>query len=244
MEVQLARPIAKDDYAKMSVLDADHRITGNLLTNDSDPDGNPVYLRFIDGIRVGDKGVDTIQGTYGTFTFNADGSYVYTLDTSNPAVLTLQHDHTLTEQLNYKISDGQGGTDFGLFKLDIFGPNQRPVAVDDHYSLDLSAGGTVTSNVLTNDSDGDGDKLQTSFIGSGSPLTYIPNNGGDVTYQGHYGSISIGRDGNFVYTVDDSKVASLGDAKVTEHFVYKIWDGEQFDSANQGDIYINLTHHA
>lgn len=240
----MAKPNAKDDYAKISVQDADHSITGNLLTNDSNPDGNPVYLRFVDGIRVGDKGVDTIQGTYGTFTFNADGSYVYNLDTSNPAVLALQHGQALTEQLNYKISDGTGATDFGLFKLDIFGPNQRPVAVDDHYSLDLSAGSSVTSNVLANDSDADGDKLQTSFVGTASPLTYIPNDGSEVTYQGDYGSISIGRDGNFVYTVDESKVASLGDATVTEHFVYKIWDGEPIDSANQGDIYINLTHHA
>jgi len=240
----VAKPIAKDDYGTIGVADANHTVSGNLLTNDSDPSGNQLFLRFVDGIRVGDKGVDTIQGTYGSFTFKADGSYVYTLDTTNPAVLALQHGQTLTEQIDYKISDGQGATDYGLLDLAIVGPNQRPVATDDHYALNLNAGGTVTDNVLTNDTDGDSDKLQTSFIGSGSPLTYIPNNGGDVTFEGKYGSISIGRDGDFVYTVDPTKVAALGSADATEHFVYKVWDGQKIDSASQADIYIDLTHHA
>jgi autoaggregation protein RapA/B/C len=239
----VAKPIARDDYGRIGVADANHAVSGNLLANDSSPGGSPIYLRFVDGIRIGDKGADTIQGTYGTFTFKPDGSYVYTLDTSNAAVLALQHGQTLTEQFDYKISNGAGGTDVGLLDVAIVGPNLRPVAVSDHFALDLSNGGTVTSNVLTNDSDADGDKLQASFIGSGSPLTYIPNNSNDVTFAGKYGSISIGRDGDFVYTVDPTKVAGLGNTDATEHFVYKIWDGQKIDSSSQADIYIDLTHH-
>ena len=241
----MAKPIAVDDFAKISVQDLDHQIAGNLLSNDSDPDGNPLFLRFVDGIRVGDKGVDTIQGTYGTFTFHADGSYVYKLDMTNAQVLALQPGEKLTESLNYKISDGLGGTDLGLFNLDITGPNIRPVAVDDHFALDLGSGDTLANNVLTNDTDANGDTLVTSFIGQASPLTYIPSGSADVTFVGTYGSISIGRDGNFVYTVNESNpaVAALsGSAHLTEHFTYKIYDGEPVTSADQGDIYIDLTH--
>jgi large repetitive protein len=240
----VTRPIAQDDFAKISVQDLDGQISGSLVANDSDPDGDQLYLRFVDGIRVGDKGVDTIQGAYGTFTFHADGTFVYTLDTGNPAVQALQPGQTLSEQLNYKVSDGHGGTDVGLFNLEITGPNLRPLAVDDHYSLDLGGSTTLDNNVLANDSDPNGDTLQTSFIGTGSPLTYIPNNGGDVVVQGEYGSITIGRDGSFVYTADPTKVdAALATSDhVVEHFQYKIWDGEPVDSANQGDIYIDLTH--
>lgn len=240
----MTRPHATDDLAKISVLDSDGKIAGNLLTNDTDADGDHLFLRFVDGIRVGDKGVNTIQGTYGTFTFNADGSFVYTLNTSDPAVQALQHNQTLTESLNYKISDGHGGTDFGLFTLVIDGPNAKPTAVDDHYALDVAGGTNLSNNVLTNDTDPDHDPLQTSFIGSGSPLTYIPNDGSDVTYQGKYGSITIGRDGSFVYTADETKVdaALSSSSHVVEHFVYKIYDGQLTHSADQGDIYIDLTH--
>jgi autoaggregation protein RapA/B/C len=241
----VTRPIALDDFSKISVDDANHRITGDLVANDFDAAGNPIYLRFVNGVRVGDKGVDAIQGTYGTFTFQKDGTYVYTLDATNPAVQALQHGQTLTESLNYKISDGLGATDYGLFKVMIAGPNQRPVAVDDHFDLNLANGNTVTSNVLVNDTDADGDKLQTSFIGTDSPLTYLPNNGGEVAFQGEYGTITVGRDGNFVYNVDESntQVANLaGSQQLTEHFTYKIWDGEPIHSADQADIYINITH--
>ncbi|MDR3471997.1 MAG: Ig-like domain-containing protein [Devosia sp.] len=240
----MTKPIAQDDYAKISVEDVDGKITGNLLANDSDPASDPLYLRFVDGIRVGDKGVDTIQGTYGTFTFKADGTFIYTLDTSNPAVQALQPGQTLSESLNYKVSDGHGQTDFGLFSLEITGPNLRPSAVDDHYALDLGGSTTFSSNVLANDTDANGDTLQTSFIGASSPLTYIPNDGSDVVFQGQYGTISIGRDGSFVYTADAAKVdAALATSDhVVEHFEYKIWDGEPIHSADQADIYIDLTH--
>ena len=242
----MTKPYARNDFAKIGVLDSDGKIGGNLLSNDTPADSNPLYLRFVDGIRVGDKGVDTIQGTYGTFTFNADGTFVYALDPTNSAVQALQHGQTLSEHLNYKVSDGSGNTDFGLFNLVIDGPNQQPAAVDDHYALNLGASTTFSDNVLSNDTDSDSDTVRASFIGSVSPLTYIPNNGGDVSYQGQYGTITIGRDGSFVYTADEAKVdAALASSDhVTEHFVYKIWDGQLVGSSDQADIYIDLTHTA
>ena len=242
----MASPVAGDDHAEISVQDPDHKISGNLLANDSDPDGGAIFLRFVDGIRVGAKGTDTIVGTYGTFTFHADGSYVYTLDMTNPAVIGLASGAKLTESLNYKISDGTGATDFALFKLDITGPNTRPTAVDDHLSINIAGGDDLSGNVLTNDHDSDGDTLQVSFIGT-APHTYIPTDGGTVTYAGLYGSITIGRDGNFVYHVDEAKAAAAGltdTSHLTEHFTYKIYDGELVNSADQGDIFINITDHA
>ena len=143
----MTRPHAHNDIAKIGVLDPTGTVTGNLLSNDASTDGNPLYLRFVDGIRVGAKGVDTIQGTYGTFTFSPDGSFVYKLDPTNTAVQTLQHGQTLAEHLNYKVSDGAGSTDFAVFNLVIDGPNARPVATDDHYALNLGTG-TSSSALL------------------------------------------------------------------------------------------------
>jgi autoaggregation protein RapA/B/C len=238
----MAKPVAADDHATISVDDPDQVVAGNLLTNDVDPDGGSLFLRFVNGIRVGDKGTDTIPGTYGTFKFNKDGSFTYTLDTSNPAVAALQPGETLKESLNYKISDGTGETDFGLFTLDITGPapNQEPKANFDQYALGVSTD-EISGNILINDTDPDGDALQVSFIGEGSPLTYIPNDGGTVSYAGQYGTITVGRDGNFTYDVDETNAAvqALDEGEtLSEFFTYKIWDGQDINSADQDHISI------
>jgi VCBS repeat-containing protein len=238
----MARPVAADDHATISVDDPDQAINGNLLANDVDPDGGLLFLRFVNGIRVGDKGVDTIVGTYGTFKFNKDGTFTYTLDTSNPTVAALLPGETLQESLNYKISDGNGETDFGLFKLTITGPepNQRPKANLDEYALGASTD-VISGNVLNNDTDPDGDALQVSFIGEGSPLTYIPNDGGTVSYAGQYGTITIGRDGDFTYDIDETNpaVQTLADGEtLSEFFTYKVWDGQDTNSADQDHISI------
>jgi VCBS repeat-containing protein len=239
----MARPIAGDDHATISLNDADQQISGNLLANDTDPDAGTLFLRFVNGIRIGDKGTDTIAGTYGTFKFNPDGSYTYTLDMTNPAVLALGPGETLTEKLNYKISDGRGETDYGLVRLVIEPANSEPKANLDTFGLGASVD-TVSGNVLTNDTDPDGDDLQVSFIGEDSPLTYIPNDGGTVQYVGEYGTITIGRDGNFVYDIDETNpaVAALGEGEtLKENFTYKIWDGQDINSADQDHIVITIT---
>ena len=54
-----------------------------------------------------------VAGTYGTFVIYADGSYTYTLNSSNPAVLALTSGQTLTDSIPYTISDnipGSGNT--------------------------------------------------------------------------------------------------------------------------------------
>ncbi|OSY87872.1 hypothetical protein WH52_07465, partial [Tenacibaculum holothuriorum] len=45
-------------------------------------------------------------GTYGSIIAQADGSYIYTPDTSNPAVINLLVGQTLTETFQYTLSDG------------------------------------------------------------------------------------------------------------------------------------------
>lgn len=239
----MVEPVAQDDHSTISVEDMDQEIAGNLLSNDTIAGDGSLFLRFVNGIRVGDKGTDTIQGTYGTFTFNTDGSYVYTLDASNPAVMALAPGESLKETLNYKISDGTGDTDFGYFTLEITGPNQRPTAVTDN--LGMAVGDDVlVGNILLNDTDADGDGLQVSFIGEDPPLTYIPNDGSMVSYQGEYGTITIGRDGNFVYDINetDPDVLALAPGEaVVESFTYKIWDGGVTNSADQDNIYIRIS---
>ncbi|MDJ0642092.1 MAG: DUF5801 repeats-in-toxin domain-containing protein [Erythrobacter sp.] len=51
-----------------------------------------------------------LAGAYGTLTLNADGSYSYELDNSNPLVQGLDSQETLTEVFDYTITDGDGDT--------------------------------------------------------------------------------------------------------------------------------------
>ncbi|MBW6421353.1 ExeM/NucH family extracellular endonuclease [Rhizobium sp. XQZ8] len=121
----MTRPVAVDDDFSMNV--KKQIFKGNLLKNDYDVDGDDVFLRFFDGVRVGDKGVPTVDGTYGTFTFDANGKFTYELDLDNPAVAGLGKGEALIEKATYKISDGHGDTDVGYFSLVINGRNDAPV---------------------------------------------------------------------------------------------------------------------
>ncbi|WP_158634592.1 beta strand repeat-containing protein, partial [Flavobacterium tiangeerense] len=51
-----------------------------------------------------------VAGTYGTFIIYANGSYTYTLNSSNPAVLALTSGQTLTDSIPYSISDNIPGS--------------------------------------------------------------------------------------------------------------------------------------
>jgi VCBS repeat-containing protein len=82
-------------------------VTGNLLTNDTDPDAGDtktVSAISTSGNSVGSVG-NVLTGTYGTLTVNADGSYSYALDHSNTAAQALPVGKTLTDTFNYTMKD-------------------------------------------------------------------------------------------------------------------------------------------
>ncbi|WP_064685371.1 Ig-like domain-containing protein [Rhizobium bangladeshense] len=121
-----AKPTANDDL----FISFEHDpIRGNLLDNDSDPEGAPLYLRFFDGVRVDAKQGPTqetiIQGKYGTFTVRPDGHFTYELDYTLDVVKNLRAHEQLIEEIRYKISDGAGGTDVGILTQAIDGVNEE-----------------------------------------------------------------------------------------------------------------------
>ncbi|MEI1249622.1 Ig-like domain-containing protein [Rhizobium aouanii] len=121
-----ARPTANDD---LRIFFEHDWIRGDLLANDSDPEGAPLYLRFFDGVRVDAKhglAQETIiRGTYGTFTVRPDGHFEYELDFTLDVVKNLRAHEQLIEEIRYKISDGAGGTDVGVLTLAIDGVNEE-----------------------------------------------------------------------------------------------------------------------
>ena len=111
-------PVAVDDYAVINE-DGEQNVSGNLLANDKDADG--------DALTVTSTG--TFNTSYGTITVNADGTYSYEVNLNNTDVQALYNgtssdpSHKLTDSFTYQIADGYGGTHEATINIDLT-PNQ------------------------------------------------------------------------------------------------------------------------
>ncbi|MNF29963.1 hypothetical protein D3C84_106810 [compost metagenome] len=190
--------------------------TGNLLTNDTDPDRNGEQLT-VTGVSTGaTSGVigSGLNGLYGTLTLNADGSYRYVLDNANAAVQRLLPGETLTEQFDYQITDLGGLVSAQTLTISIQGRNDTPVAVADNGTA-VEAGGVnnstlgsnATGNVLGNDTDpesGNPDErktVSTVRTGAGTAGTL------GSQLRGNYGWLTLNGDGSYTYVIDNSLAA-------------------------------------
>jgi hypothetical protein len=112
------------------------------------------------------------------------------------------------DSFTYTIDDSRGGSDTGTVSVTV--SDQAPVATDDALAAIMSQPSSM--NVLTNDSDPDGDMLTVTAFTQGAHGT-VAFAGGVATYTpatGYSGSDS------FTYTVDDGHGATAtGDVTVT-----------------------------
>ena len=103
-----ARPHAEHDTFNVH----DGLQTGNLLANDTDPDGDMLQVTYagksgsLHYIPDVSKSVVTVDGLYGKMTIGRDGHFTYEVDQNNAAVQALDSNHTLNDTLVYKIFDG------------------------------------------------------------------------------------------------------------------------------------------
>ncbi len=193
-------PIAVDDTF---AIDADATITnGDLLGNDSDPDGDTDSLTL--------KSIDT-SGTLGVVTDNGNGTFNYT---PPAAFANLLVGESATDIFTYTISDGNGGEATATVTITINGvvvpdPDLDPLdAVDDTLIVYYPFAGT--GNLLVNDTGTTAATTVTAVNGDntiiGQPQTFSQ---GVLTVYAD-GSMSFvpadGFDGSFTfdYTITDS----------------------------------------
>lgn len=124
-------PVAQNDSAVASDQVQPPQATGNVLPNDTDVDANDglqvVAIRTGSEDGTGTAGVigQPIIGLYGTLILNADGSYTYTIDQNNPAVLAAAGlGQVLKDVFTYTINDINGASDQAelVINLDIATP--------------------------------------------------------------------------------------------------------------------------
>ncbi len=201
-------PVAINDILN-TVMDA--AAGGNVLTNDYDPDGNPIRVA-----------TSPIHGpSHGSLTLNPDGSYVYT-----PA-----SGFTGTDNFSYQVCDN--GTpalcDTGFVTIEVRQntlANDPPFANDDAFSIFVDA--TLSSDLLANDGDPDGDELTINTTAVVGPThgTLIINTDGTFTY-----TPAVGFEGedSFVYEVCDDGTPSLCDQARVSIRITKDPNGNQND---------------
>ncbi len=200
-------PQAANDIATTN---EDVPLTGNVLTNDTDVDGDTLTVTTfeINGTTYNADSTAEIAGK-GSIVINSDGSYTFT-----PAA-NFNGDFPL---VTYTVSDGSL-TDTATLSINITAINDAPEAVDD--AVTINENNVVLGNVLDNDSDVEGDTLTvTSFVIDGK--TYAA---GDIVNLPNIGVFVLTQSGSYSFTPAE------GYSGVVPNVTYTVSDGSLTDTA-------------
>ena len=180
-------PTARPDTATITEDATPGTVGGNVSTNDrigadGPAAGGPVTAVGFGGVN-GTVG-SALTTAYGTVTLNADGSYVYTLDNANATVNALKTGQTLTEVVNYSITDGDGNTSPTTLTITIQGHTDGAPAITPIDGNGAATGqATVFESGLTADGPGGQSRTTTGSITVSAPdgLKSVDVGGVDVT---------------------------------------------------------------
>ena len=160
-------PVANDDARETLVNKA---VTGSLISNDDDPDGDPLVINT----------TPVNPPTHGTVVINADGTFTYTPNANYIGI----------DNFQYRVCDNRTPAlcDVALVTIYVYpddngGANNPPLAADDAQITEQ--GMPVSGNLAVNDKDPNGD-----------PLTYATT---PVSGPAH-GTVTIQSNGTFQYT--------------------------------------------
>ncbi|PWI34710.1 hypothetical protein DI392_00005, partial [Vibrio albus] len=155
-----------------------------------------------------------LDGTYGSFTFDENGNWTYTLDPDKADVLT--DGQEVTETLTVSSVDGTASYDI---EVDVLGSNDGAVVSGDDSGAvteDASDPTLTDSGILTVTDADEGEAV------------FVP--GSVVASVGALGSLTIDAAGNWVYNVANSDVQYLGDGDTKQEvFTVATEDGTEHD---------------
>jgi len=168
-------PVAGTDPA---TTDEDNSVSVNVLSNDSDDDGD---ILSVTGVTNGAHGTVSIDGGNASVTYTPEANY------HGP------------DSFTYTVSDGHGGSDTGTVNVTVNSVNDSPVAGDD--TATTSENDAVSVAVLGNDNDVDGDILSVTEVTNGAHGTVsIDGGNASVTYTP---DTNYNGPDSFTYTVSD-----------------------------------------
>ncbi|WP_339488147.1 VCBS domain-containing protein [Pseudomonas sp. EL_65y_Pfl2_R95] len=246
-------PVAANDNAIAVADNGDGRFidpTGNVLTNDTDVDAGDSLT--VTAIRTGQEAGSGTAGTvgsvlvgqYGSLLINADGSYEYVLDKTNPDVLALNLLDTLTDYFTYTATDNGSLSDPAQLSILIIGRNDPPVANDDSATA-IEAGGVnnttpglnPSGNVLSNDTDLENGVLTVTGVRTGTETGTGTGGSVGTSLRGLYGNLTLNSNGTWTYVLDNSlasvQALRISGQTLTENFTYTVQDPYLADDTAQ-----------
>ncbi len=187
-------PVASDDKGNGYLAGKSGTLndpTLNILANDTDIEGDQLTAVLKSG------------PSKGSVTLNSDGTFSYTNDGSDGT----------EDSFTYQAKDSNGALSNPATVTIVI--NESPLAIDDSFTMP-SSGWIITGNLLSNDSDPEGD-----------PLSIVVT---DVT-QPQSGTISVNPNGTFSYSYDKK-------GAITDNFTYRATDG--FGKSNLATVTLNI----
>ncbi|NIE74327.1 retention module-containing protein [Pantoea sp. Ap-967] len=242
-------PKAVDDSNAVTATEQHTELTGNVLTND---------VQGADRVAGGPVLAGTFIGTYGTLVLAADGSYTYTLNTSDPDFKNLGGGGNGVERFTYTIKDADGDTSSATLTLNVSNLDD-PVTLDGLaqqggeltvYEKNLAAGSSPDAAALTQQGTFKvtaADGLQTLTVGgisvvsggvaAGFPQSTVTPEGNTLTILGFdpaTGTVTY----SYTLTGSESHPNADGINVISEHFevVAKDIDG----STASGSLDVNI----
>ncbi|RLJ15886.1 hypothetical protein DJ031_16435 [bacterium endosymbiont of Escarpia laminata] len=173
----------------------------DLPTADDDAgttaEGGSVTVSVLDGDADAEGSALTVTNlsvpTNGTATLNADGTVTYTHNGSE----------TINDSFTYTANDGTADSAVATVNITVTPVNDVPVAGADSGTVD--EGGTVTIDLLANDTDGENDSLSVAGLILPSHGNLINNQDGTVVYEHDGGETTSD---SFTYTAFDGTANS------------------------------------
>ncbi|MGI8978866.1 MAG: Ig-like domain-containing protein [Pirellulaceae bacterium] len=181
-----------------------------VLANDFDPQDLPLTAELVSG------------PANGTLTLNADGSFSYTPSAH----------YYGTDSFTYVANNGVEAGPVMTATIVVQPLNDAPLAANDEYSTDASGSlnASVTTGVLANDSDIDGDALSTTLLWGPSHGSLTLNSDGSFSYAADAGFTGID---SFKYQLNDG----LANSNVATVTLQVSGQGEIVAPSSQDDAY-------
>ncbi|MYZ45166.1 VCBS domain-containing protein, partial [Schauerella aestuarii] len=195
-------------------------LTGNILTNDRDADGDTISVVSVNGLTLSNGTVTLAGSNGGSFTVASDGTYTFA---PGSAFQSLGAGATAITTVSYTITDPSGATSTATLQVTVTGTNDAPV---------LTTGVTLAGQINTDaDTVNVGVANQFRDPDAGDTLTYsatgLPDglsiNSATGVISGILASSASqgGPDGNGVYSIVVTATDGSG-ANVSQTFAWTV----------------------